>query len=371
MNLNRQESLKKRKKHSCKYAKMILLEIAIGTILISSNFYFKKRNVAEGIAIVNDNEQNENENEEISMIIQPTSITPSVTPTPIIIDEAKNIKETVPEQPKKLVAITFDDGPSKSRTLKILDILERNNCTATFFVLGKNAKSMPDVIKKTYDAGHEIGNHTYEHTDYRTMSEDEALENFEKTQQVIKNITGEYPRLFRPRGGAYNEKMQEYLPCPLIWWKKDSNDWRSTLTDEEVTDNVLNGLKEGDIILFHDIQERTVSIVEDIIKKIQQKGFEIVSVSEMFDYYEIDLDNGTVYFSTYKKDALEKEEPVTKKEPIIKKNTNNTKTKTNNNNSNSNTHSKKMELLRMLKIYNNEIKTKIKHNNMYVKRICY
>ena len=93
---------------------------------------------------------------------------------------------------------------------------------------------MPEVIKEIKDASNEIANHTYGHDNYKKLTEEEALENYERTQNIIEDIIGEKPRLFRPMGGLYNEEMQEYLPCPLIWWKKDSNDWRAELSDEKL-----------------------------------------------------------------------------------------------------------------------------------------
>lgn len=327
MKLDKNNSLKMKKAYYTKPFKLVLLNLMIGTFLINSTAC----GIVRESKVVAENKSDDYYDDDTSKTLtitstpmpsptqkpthsptpSPTPIpTPTPTPTPAPTPTPTPIPTTTPlpdeeEISRKLVALTFDDGPSKNRTLKIVDILKRSNSSATFFVLGSKAQQMPEVIKEIKDAGNEIANHTYGHDNYKKLTEEEALENYERTQNIIEDIIGEKPRLFRPMGGLYNEEMQEYLPCPLIWWKKDSNDWRAELSDEEVMNNVLKGLKEGDIILFHDIQSRTERIIEDVIIKIKEQGFDIVSVSEMFEYYDITMENGTVYFCTYKKDELE------------------------------------------------------------------
>lgn len=188
----------------------------------------------------------------------------------------------------KCVALTFDDGPHPQYTPMILDILDKYDAKATFFVIGKNAKSYPDIVKDEVARGHEIGNHTYSHPDLKKISADEFLMEIQKTSDIIYDITGKTPILFRPPGGYINNDIvKEVLSCDsktVLWsWRQDTKDWACPGVDCIVS-GVLDNLKDGDIILFHDYnsgKSPTPKALEQILEKLTEKGYRFVTVSEL------------------------------------------------------------------------------------------
>ena len=129
------------------------------------------------------------------------------------------------ETEEKKIALTFDDGPSKRNTREILDILEQFNIHATFFVIGENAAKDPERVKSIFDAGHELGNHTYTHAYISKIGEDEVRREIEKTEQVLMEITGQKPRVFRPPGGYYNDaslEIVESMGYQSVLWSLDT-----------------------------------------------------------------------------------------------------------------------------------------------------
>lgn len=188
----------------------------------------------------------------------------------------------------KFVALTFDDGPHPVYTEQILKILADNGAKATFFVIGQNAESYPELIRAEFDAGHEIGNHTYSHPNMKSVSVDRAVEEITKTQQIIEDITGERPKLFRSPGGIFSDELVgavEDLECkPILWsWRQDTKDW-SLPRVEKVVRTVLDNLQDGDIILFHDYNMKgspTPEALKIILPELKQRGYSFVTVSEL------------------------------------------------------------------------------------------
>lgn len=188
----------------------------------------------------------------------------------------------------KQIALTFDDGPCQRYTEEILTILAENGAKATFFVIGENAKAHPELVKAAYDAGHEIGNHTYTHPDIRKIDAEAFGEEISKTQNVLQEITGTSPVLFRPPGGylsnAFVEKITENGCKPVLWsWRQDTRDWAKPKVDT-IVKNVLSNLCDGDIILFHDFGTKgspTPQALRRLLPKIKEKGYEFVTVSEL------------------------------------------------------------------------------------------
>lgn len=188
----------------------------------------------------------------------------------------------------KYVALTFDDGPHPKYTEEILDILKENNAKGTFFVIGMNAESYPELVRREYDEGHEIGNHTYSHPDMNKISVAKALEEINKTQDIISDITGSAPQLFRAPGGIFSDELIgkiEEIDCkPILWsWRQDTRDW-SRPTVKYVVSTVIDNLQNGDIILFHDYNQKgspTPDALRIILPKLKELGYETVTVSEL------------------------------------------------------------------------------------------
>lgn len=202
---------------------------------------------------------------------------------------------------KPMIALTFDDGPHYQQTPRLLEILEKNNARATFFVLGDRVlwgESNENALRLIYETGNEVASHTYSHSDLATLSEEKVQAEITKTREAIYSVIGEYPTLVRPPYGSYNDTVKRYAYAPLITWNLDSKDWYSRDT-QKVVEQVLKEAGDGKIVLMHDIHYFTVDAAEILIPELIARGYQIVTVQEMFYYKGIALENGTVYHSSY------------------------------------------------------------------------
>ncbi|WP_193323616.1 polysaccharide deacetylase family protein [Bacillus paralicheniformis] len=193
-------------------------------------------------------------------------------------------KEETPDRTSptggKRVALTFDDGPHPKNTLKIIDLLDKYDAKATFFMLGNRVNFYPEIAKKVADAGHELGNHTWNHKDLSTLSKEEGIQEVEQTNEIIKSTTGRESTAFRPPYGAVNEKVQNSISTPSVFWTIDTLDWQSH-NPNEILKIVKENIKDGSIILMHDIHETSAQAVEPILKYLKTEGYECVTVSEL------------------------------------------------------------------------------------------
>lgn len=189
---------------------------------------------------------------------------------------------------EKRIAITFDDGPSEEKTKEILSILAENDAKATFFVIGKNAEAHPDRIREIHEAGHEIGNHTWSHRYLTKMKADEIREEVSKTEEILTEICGEEPRVFRPPGGYYSADsvaLIEEMGYRCVLWSVDTRDWTMN-SAEKICQLVQNGTGCGDIILFHDLADKRLSTpdaLQTILPQLREEGYQFVTVSELLD----------------------------------------------------------------------------------------
>ena len=195
---------------------------------------------------------------------------------------------------KPMVAITFDDGPSKF-TMQLLEQLEVYDSRATFFMVGTNVPKYPETVKKMKDIGCELGNHTTNHP--RLINLDVAGIQYEinTTNQAIQSVVGESATLMRPPYGAVNEVVQSAVGLPLVMWSVDTLDWEVKDT-EAVKNYILNMAKDGEIILLHDIHETTVQAVLQVIPELVNRGYQLVTVSEMATARGVTLENGQKYY---------------------------------------------------------------------------
>ena len=213
--------------------------------------------------------------------------------------EAEEPVETETELPteKKLVALTFDDGPYTKVTNRILDVLEANGARATFFVVGERLDTYSDTLKREASLGNQIGNHTYGHPNLNKLSAKEIKEQISKTNKKLKRYitTGEVVMLRPPYGNA-NETVRAAVTVPMINWSLDSRDWESR-NAEKIIKTVLDSVKDGDVVLMHDLYESTAEAVEYLVPELIQRGFELVTVEEMFAAKKVELKGGVVYHS--------------------------------------------------------------------------
>lgn len=180
---------------------------------------------------------------------------------------------------KKMVALTYDDGPS-IYTPRILKTLKENNSVATFFVVGNRVPMYSDTVKKAYDMGCEIGNHTYEHKSLPNLSETEVKRQISKTNKEVKKAIGEKPVIMRSTGGATNTNIKKWVGMPSIIWSVDTLDWKTRNADS-TRRAVLNRVKDGDIVLMHDLYSATATASETIIPELVRRGYQLVTVSEL------------------------------------------------------------------------------------------
>lgn len=194
---------------------------------------------------------------------------------------------------KPMVALTFDDGPGK-RTSELLDMLEEYSAHATFFVLGTNVERYPDEIKKMQEIGCEVGNHSYSHEDLSKLKKKGLKKQVNKTNELIKDITGYGVLLVRPPYGAISETMKKQMEQPMILWNIDTLDWK-TRDAKKTIEAVMTDVKDGDIILMHDIHSETIDAAMKLIPKLQEEGYQLVTVSEMAAAKGINLEAGEKY----------------------------------------------------------------------------
>ena len=200
---------------------------------------------------------------------------------------------------KKMVALTFDDGPGKY-TKTIVKCLKKNNAKATFFVLGGNVSAYPSSVKAAYKAGCQIGNHTYGHPDLTRLSTKEIKSQISKTDKAVKAITGSATTIMRTPGGSVNSTVKKAVGKPIILWSIDTRDWEHRNTNKTIQ-CVMNNVKDGDIVLMHDIHAPTKDAALYLIPKLKKKGYQLVTVKELAAHRGHTLKKGSVYNSLRKK----------------------------------------------------------------------
>lgn len=179
----------------------------------------------------------------------------------------------------KYVALTYDDGPS-IHTPKLLDVLEKTGAKCTFFIVGNRAGTYAETIKRADALGCEIGSHTYEHAYLTRISKDDIKYQINSTDEAVNKIIGKNCPVFRPPGGYIDSSTASIVNKPCYMWSLDTIDWK-TRDKEQTIKNVLSKVKDGDIILMHDLYESTTSAAETIITSLQEQGYKCVTVSEL------------------------------------------------------------------------------------------
>lgn len=180
----------------------------------------------------------------------------------------------------KKVAITFDDGPNPQYTELLLDGLRERNVRATFFLIGKQAEEYPDLVKRMDEDGHLIGNHTYSHVDLCKQSEEGVVEQVDRTNDIIEEITGKRPVYIRPPFGSWNRSLEEQTGMLEIFWTVDPRDWECT-DCSRVIERTLEDVKDGSILLFHDASPSSVRAALAVVDILKERGYEFVTADEL------------------------------------------------------------------------------------------
>lgn len=180
----------------------------------------------------------------------------------------------------KCVALTFDDGPVTD-TQRLLRILNERDARGTFYLVGKNVQKYPSTVRAAAQAGHQIGNHSWDHANLTKLSTAQIKSQLSRTDAAIKQATGKKPTTFRAPYGAHNAAVRSAAGRPLVHWSVDTLDWKHRDTARLIK-TVNTQTKPGDIVLLHDIHKTTVDAVPGIIKGLKARGFHFVTVDQLF-----------------------------------------------------------------------------------------
>ncbi|MEL7647342.1 MAG: polysaccharide deacetylase family protein [Sedimentibacter sp.] len=242
---------------------------------------------------------------------QQTDITESVTDDLILTDESyQNPEVEIPEEEinrentreidpnKPMIALTYDDGPSKY-TLEILNLLKENNSAATFFVLGSQVEKYEEAVIQIIEDGYQIGNHSYDHKRLTALNDEELYDEINKTDKLIYESALYRTSVMRPPYGSTSEALSEKIQKPIIKWSIDTRDWESR-NAEAITEIILKNVKDGDIILMHDLYESSLEASKVVIPELIRRGFQLVTISELSENREVTLKAGQSYYHMYK-----------------------------------------------------------------------
>lgn len=173
-----------------------------------------------------------------------------------------------------------DDGPHKIYTKQLLDGLRERGIHATFFLMGENLEGNEALVRQMRQDGHLIGNHSFCHVKLTQAGAEAVCQDVEKTGEMIKALTGQYPQYLRPPYGDWNEELEERLDLETVFWTVDSLDWKLQNT-EKIVKRVEKSVQNGDIILMHDIFSTSVEAALQLVDELQSQGYQFVTVDEL------------------------------------------------------------------------------------------
>lgn len=282
-------------------AKMILLNSGLALIIIMVVLICKvvSLNSSDDSAVAvteNTGKQSEVKNKDSKQEVDEKKAveTPKPTEKPQAEGTARWIRKDLnPDKP--MVALTFDDGPYAPVTKKILATLKKYDARATFFCVGNRVPGYADVVKQAYDQGCQLASHTYEHKILTSVKKQQIISQIKKTDSAFEKIIGCHTTALRPPGGAVNDKVRNTVKVPMVCWNVDSEDWKSRNAKKIL--QRCRSIGDGDIVLMHDLYPTTAKAVATLVPKLKKKGFQLVTVDEMFYYKGIQPEGGKVYFS--------------------------------------------------------------------------
>jgi peptidoglycan/xylan/chitin deacetylase (PgdA/CDA1 family) len=209
-------------------------------------------------------------------------------------DRATRIKSLDPSRP--MIALTFDDGPS-TITIEILDILEEHNVVATFYVLGSLVERHNEIVLRAFNLDCEIANHTWSHISADNASSESLRSQLLRTRNEIESVIGIPSMNFRPPFGRITSDLQNVtgdLGYPIILWSIDPSDYLS-ISSERIYDYIMERVQDRDIILLHDLYDRTLEATRRLVPSLIEQGFQFVTVSELMHFSNITPNPGSTY----------------------------------------------------------------------------
>ena len=198
---------------------------------------------------------------------------------------------------QKILAMTFDDGPHPSLTPKLLDILKERNIKCTFFLIGRQVKMYPDIVRRIVAEGHELGNHTWTHCSLTSRSDAQIRSEMQQSADAVYEVAGVRPQLMRPPYGAINSRIKDMIFSEFgyatIMWSVDPMDWRRPGVSV-VTSRLVNGAHPGAIMLAHDIHPPTIQAMPAMFDQLIAKGYQFVTVSQLMNLEKAFMPVGVV-----------------------------------------------------------------------------
>lgn len=227
--------------------------------------------------------------------------TPQTSQSETVPEKEDNNDKTVISPNKPMIALTFDDGPS-AHTERLLDIFEKYGGKGTFFVLGNLIKGRESTLKRISNQGHEIGNHSWNHRQFTKLDEKDLTDQIMMTRAKILDVTGKDCLIVRPPYGACNDDVRaigKELGVSYINWSVDTLDWKSK-NAKAVYNETMKNVKDGAIILYHDLHKTTVDAMEKIIPELINQGYQLVTVTQLLTYHGQSLEAGKMYYKQSK-----------------------------------------------------------------------
>lgn len=195
-----------------------------------------------------------------------------------------------------MVALTFDDGPQPSVGNRIMDCLAQYGGKATFFLVGDRVASYKTEVQRMVVEGHEVANHTMNHKYLQKLKSGEIQSQVDSCNDVIEAVCGVRPKIMRLPGGNHNAAVLANTHMPMIQWDIDTLDWK-TKNAQKTADTVLSQVKDGDIILMHELYSQSGDAALRIIPELTKRGYQLVTVSEMAEAKGYLLQEGKLYSS--------------------------------------------------------------------------
>ena len=194
----------------------------------------------------------------------------------------------------KLIALTFDDGPSSEITPQVLSILDEEDVKATFFMVGKWLPGKRDLVQQMAQDGQQIANHTFDHVRLTGLTPKQIQSEVSRADQALSDITGQTDFMVRPPYGVRSQKVISAIPAPVILWTLDPAAGKQ-VPGNRMAKFVVSRAKDGDIILLHDTTQKNLDAVKPIIDGLKKKGFTFVTVEELFRQKGVTPQNGVAY----------------------------------------------------------------------------
>ena len=240
--------------------------------------------------------------------LTPTAAPISTTPAAAVDTDPNSLTNLPPSKEHPVIALTFDDGPSNKLTPKLLSVLEEKGVHVTFFMLGQMVLDAdPAILKRMVADGDELGNHSYDHSIYTGLTEDEIRAELTKTNDAIFGAAGVYPTIMRPPTGGCNDTvlaLSKELNMPVVNWSYEScpEDWLKAHQDPAfISKYVIDNAANGHIVLLHDIHSTTVDSIAAMIDGLTAKGYRFATVSELLAAQPDGKKTGVLYcYGTFK-----------------------------------------------------------------------